>query len=347
MAQRFARAVLALLCAVAVVYGTAMFPPAFDVQLGSDSPDAVGGGSGTGADIDAGSGSHTDVPADHTETASPSTDSPTETSTPSPAASDSAGGTDGNSGTAFLTLLLGFAGVVVLCILGLVATAAGGTRFSRHNLPLPGFVSRLPAVQLRRIPQVTTLLIVSSGSGLARLVDDLSVVAGALGQSLAAGLGPGTGALGRGLVRFPAAVGGLLAAPARSLGAGGGLLGSLGTPSFLRGGVSRGADETATPTTDVRTASDVDPATDDSDDEPVASVPEAWAAMTEHVPVRDPETTTAAEYARRAIEAGLPAAPVERLTALFREVRYGGRPDSEDRVAAARRALNALTGGEE
>lgn len=349
MAQRFARAVLALLCAVAVVYGTAMFPPAFDVQLESDSsggPDAVGIGQ-SGTDAGPGPGSQTDTPTGDTETESSTTESPTETSTPSPAASDSTGDEGSGSSVGFLALLLSFAGLVVFSTLALLATAAEGTRYSLGPLPLPGVVSRLAGVPLRRIPQVTTLLVVSAGGGLARLADDLSVVSGALVQSLAAVVSPTTGALGRGLVGFPAALGELLAAPARSLGSAGGLFGNLGSLDFLRGGVSRAADETATPSTDVRTASDTDPATDDDGDEPVTSVTEAWAAMTDLVPVRNPETTTATEFARRAIDAGLPAAPVERLTALFREVRYGGRPDSEDRVAAARRALDALTGGEE
>lgn len=350
MVQRFARAVLALLCVVAVVYGTAMFPAAFDVRLGPDtssgptvpSSDPAGvGQSDTGPVSD----TPTATPSGETETASSTPDSATETATP--AASGDADGETRSVGL-FGYLLLGFAGTVICLTLGLVVASVRAGGSVDDDFPLQGIVSRLPlpAVPLRRIPQVTTLLIVSAGGGLARLVDDLSVVSGALAHSATAGVGPITGALGRGLAGFPTALGGLLAVSGRSLGSAGGLLGGLGSLGFLRGGVSPADGESATPTTDVRAVSDAEPTSDD-DAEPVTSVREAWADMTELVPVRNPETATAAEYARRAVDDGLPAAPVERLTALFREVRYGGRPDSEERVTAARRALDALTGGEE
>ena len=360
MAQRIARAVLALLCAVAVIYGTAMFPAAFDVELRSEqpagtsgpttpdeSPGSNPGDTGTATTTDSG----TDAPAGATETerSTPPPSSAT-TSTPTVAHSGSAGdGGGGNDGlfARFAGLLL-FAGtgLVLLLSFAFVADNADGPRSWLSAIPLPGFVSsvstRFPS--LHRIPQLTTLMIVSAGGGLARLADDVATIAGAIARSLGAGVGPVAGILGRSLAGLPRATGTLLVTPFRTLGTAATLFGGLG---FLRGGLSRprfGGSET--PSTDARSAGRPTPTSDD-ESEPVASVLEAWEAMTDLVPVRNPETTTAVEYARTAVEAGLPAAPVERLTALFREVRYGGRSDDGERVTAARRALDSLTGGDD
>lgn len=356
MAQRIARAVLALLCAVAVIYGTAMFPAAFDVELRSEQPVGTSGpatpvesrGHGPG---DTGTSTATDAPGDATETErSTSSPSSVKTSTPTAARSGSTGGGEGGNGgvlARFAGLLL-FAGtgVVLLLSLGFVVDAGDGSGSWPSALPLPDFASRLSlqSLSLQRIPQLTTLMVITAGGGLARIVDDVATIAGAIAGTLAAGVGPIVGILGRTLVGLPRATGTLLAAPFRALGTAVTLLGGLG---FLRGGLSRprfGGSET--PSTDARSAGAPAPATDD-ESEPVASVLEAWAAMTDLVPVRNPEATTAVEYARTAVEAGLPAAPVEQLTALFREVRYGGQTDAGDRVAAARRALDALTGGDD
>ena len=99
------------------------------------------------------------------------------------------------------------------------------------------------------------------------------------------------------------------------------------------------------PTSDPRSDGDPAPPADGGSDP--ATVADAWRAMVALVPVSNPEATTPAEYARRAVAVGLPAGPVNRLTALFREVRYGGRADSAPRANAARRALDALRGGED
>lgn len=354
-----ARAVLALLCAVAVVYGTAMFPAAFDVELRSEQPDVTSGpstpadpaGQSPGSTVTS-TTTGTDTPADATETerSTPSRSS-AETSTPPAAQSGSSGGGDGgNDGTLARIvglLLLACAGLVILLSLGVFANDGGKAWSWLSAIPLPRFVSRLPlpSLSLRRIPQVTTLLIISAGGGLARLADDVTTIAGAVASTLTDGVGPVIVILWRSLVALPRATVALLAAPVRALGTTAALFGGLG---FLRSGVSRpsyGGSET--PVTDARSGSGPAPSTVEDESEPVASVLDAWAAMTDLVPVRNRESTTAAEYARKAVDAGLPAAPVERLTALFREVRYGGRADSGDRVSAARRALNALTGGED
>jgi len=66
----------------------------------------------------------------------------------------------------------------------------------------------------------------------------------------------------------------------------------------------------------------------------------AWVEMTRHLDVAHPDATTAEEFADAAVDAGMDAADVERLTDLFRDVRYGGAdPETraDDAVATLRR----------
>lgn len=70
----------------------------------------------------------------------------------------------------------------------------------------------------------------------------------------------------------------------------------------------------------------------------------AWWEMTEQLDVQHPETTTAAEFATAAIDAGLEEAEVAELTELFEEVRYGAAPPSDDRERRAVTALRRLEG---
>ncbi|WP_247731150.1 DUF4129 domain-containing protein [Halovivax limisalsi] len=64
----------------------------------------------------------------------------------------------------------------------------------------------------------------------------------------------------------------------------------------------------------------------------------AWLEMTDHLGVVRPETTTPAEFERRAIAAGMRREDVETLTDCFRDVRYGER----DPAPRAERAISAL-----
>ena len=65
----------------------------------------------------------------------------------------------------------------------------------------------------------------------------------------------------------------------------------------------------------------------------------AWREMTELLSVPRPESSTPAEFADAAIEAGMDRGDVTALTDVFREVRYGGvTPDAE----RERRAIEAL-----
>nr|WP_303648666.1 DUF4129 domain-containing protein [Haloarchaeobius litoreus] len=61
--------------------------------------------------------------------------------------------------------------------------------------------------------------------------------------------------------------------------------------------------------------------------------------MVDYVPLRRPESKTPAEVARAAVDGGLPRSAVERLTAVFRDVRYGRYPRSDERKRTAREAL--------
>jgi len=65
----------------------------------------------------------------------------------------------------------------------------------------------------------------------------------------------------------------------------------------------------------------------------------AWRDMTDALDVPATETTTPAEFRDAAVAAGLPERPVEDLTTVFREVRYGDAPTTPDRREAAREAL--------
>lgn len=77
----------------------------------------------------------------------------------------------------------------------------------------------------------------------------------------------------------------------------------------------------------------------------------AWTEMTEYLAVEGPESSTPAEFAEAAIDAGMAPDDVRELTALFEEVRYGTEEATEDResraIAALRRIEAAYAEGEE
>ena len=65
----------------------------------------------------------------------------------------------------------------------------------------------------------------------------------------------------------------------------------------------------------------------------------AWRDMTEVLDVDRPASSTPAEFAAAAVEAGVDEEPVTDLTAVFERVRYGGEDPTEERE---RRAVEAL-----
>lgn len=68
----------------------------------------------------------------------------------------------------------------------------------------------------------------------------------------------------------------------------------------------------------------------------------AWAAMTDHLAVDHPESSTPAEFATAATVAGMDTSDVDRLTALFEEVRYGGADPTAERERAAVETLRRI-----
>lgn len=70
----------------------------------------------------------------------------------------------------------------------------------------------------------------------------------------------------------------------------------------------------------------------------------AWVEMTGHLDVANPRSSTPAEFATAAVEAGMASDDVDELTRLFEEVRYGGEDvtsEREQRAVAALRRIEA------
>lgn len=76
----------------------------------------------------------------------------------------------------------------------------------------------------------------------------------------------------------------------------------------------------------------------------------AWREMTDHLDVANPASSTPAEFAAAAVDAGMAREDVDRLTSLFEEVRYGGESPTEERereaVEALRRIEREYAGGD-
>ncbi|WP_121821809.1 DUF4129 domain-containing transglutaminase family protein [Halostella salina] len=69
-----------------------------------------------------------------------------------------------------------------------------------------------------------------------------------------------------------------------------------------------------------------------------------WRRFVRLVSPGDSRTRTPGDVARAAVRKGFPDEPVYRLTNAFRRAEYGEDPPDEERVSAARRALDALRG---
>ncbi|WP_228841844.1 DUF4129 domain-containing protein [Haloarcula sp. CBA1127] len=366
MSTKLVRAALALLCAVAVLFGTALFPGALGVEFESSGPldsrasEPVTPDGTAPGEVDSGStpiatsdGVETTPRATSDEPAATATPTPTETTTETPAASD---GED--SGSPILVKLFGLAliggfGVVAV---GVIRAASDPEHDGSADagLLLHPLLDRLAGTvvsavssgaigrTIGRIPKVTTAALLSGSAALSRVGAGISTVSGGVLTGLTTGIGS-VGAMSlRGVTGLPSALGSLSVAPFRALS------GFSGTGSFLasvRSGVDSpslfGSSDTESRQS---TATESTAEADDGPDIDSLSVQEAWALLADRVSVSDPETATPGEYARRAIDSGLPAEPVRRLTTLFREVKYGGRSATGDRTESARTALRQLLG---
>jgi hypothetical protein len=85
---------------------------------------------------------------------------------------------------------------------------------------------------------------------------------------------------------------------------------------------------------------------DDGPTMPGERVEAAWARFVDRVSPPSPRTTTPGQVARRAVDAGLPRGPVDRLTDAFRAVEYADA-DPERHVDAAESAAAELAGDED
>ncbi|WP_135828538.1 DUF4129 domain-containing protein [Halorussus halobius] len=76
----------------------------------------------------------------------------------------------------------------------------------------------------------------------------------------------------------------------------------------------------------------------------------AWREMTDHLDVSNPQSSTPAEFAAAAVDAGLDREDVDELTSLFEAVRYGGESPTDERerraVEALRRIEREYSGGD-
>lgn len=353
-----ARAALALLCAVAVLFGTALFPGALGVGLDAGGPlDGRSDGS-LGPDRTPDDGQHRqpsstpveEPTADATERAgSTPTAAPAPTETETAGADADTGGRGSLVETVVGLLLVGGIGLVAAGVYrsaragpsdaGMLIGILPATVVGAAETALSALSAASPGRAFSRIPQLTTTALLAGSSAMARVAHGVETVASGVLDGLAAGVVPIAKVSGRGLVRFPRAVGALTVAPFQALG---GLGSGDGLLSSLRDGIERPSLFDSAGDESGPSSGRAEPAEDDGLDVDSLSVRDAWAAMTEHVTVSNPASTTPGEYARAAIERGLPAEPVQRLTDLFREVEYGGRPQSEDRTAAARAAVERL-----
>lgn len=68
----------------------------------------------------------------------------------------------------------------------------------------------------------------------------------------------------------------------------------------------------------------------------------AWKEMTDHLDLDSPDARTPEEFRAAARDAGMTAADVDALTDLFREVRYGGAPPTDEREVKATDALRQI-----
>lgn len=366
MSTKLVRAALALLCAVAVLFGTALFPGALGVEFESSGPlDSRASESvtpdGTAPDeVDSGptpvatsDGAET-TPRASDESVATATPTPTETATATPAAS---GGEDSGSPVLVklfgLALIGGFGAVAV----GVIRAASNAERDGSTDagLLLHPILDKLAGTvvsavssgavgrTIGRIPKVTTAVLLSGSSALSRVGAGISAVSGGILTGLTTGIGS-VGAMSlRGVAGLPSALGSLSVAPFKVLSGfsrTGGFLASVrsgvDSPSLFGSSDAESRQSTANEST---------AETDDGPDIGSLSVQEAWALLADRVSVPDPETATPGEYARRAIDSGLPAEPVRRLTVLFREVEYGERAATSDRTESARNALRQLFGG--
>lgn len=336
-----ARAALALLCVLVVAFAASLFPAtgfgAYPTGTGSGGPidSSLDSPGITDPDaVDSGPSS-----ADDTPTAAPQTATPTtQTETPDESNSTSVGdGGDGGGGGDIVVAIVGAGFVVLVGFAGFLLVPLGSnTNLSIAGVELPALQSRLRSI-VGAIPRRTMTFVVGLSASVPGLLDSLGSTLAQVGSGLGTVASGLASAVANSARLLTAGLGGLFVTLPRAFG---GLFSVFDGLSRTGGSFRRRSSDDADDATSVASP----PVGGDEDDGPrlPRSVEEAWTAMVELVPIRDRRSTTPGEYARAAIDAGLPATPVQRLTALFEETRYGDRPSTADRVQSARAALRSI-----
>jgi len=339
--QDLRRAALLTVALGSLLLAASLMPAAGLGSFPSAESDA-GGDSGPAASTGTATETATET-ATLTETATPTeTTTPTVTRTETDApAGDSPDRSDG-SGSVFTELFTLFS-LLTFGVVGSALAAAGyaGTVLAVSTVAGPAVAERLPfGAGIRSLPTATMATLIGLSGSLSRFFRSV----GSGTDALVAGLSGLTGAIG--------SIGvGLTAVLSRSVSLGSGLSAGVGSlfgslsnalSSLTRGGATRTtAGTTEAASADARSAVGVDPEPPSEPDEP-ATVSEAWERMTDRIPVSDKFAKTPAELRDAAIERDWPRDPVERLTAIFREIRYGSSDRTDEHTETALSALAEL-----
>ncbi|WP_255168441.1 DUF4129 domain-containing protein [Natrononativus amylolyticus] len=253
-----------------------------------------------------------------------------------------AGSSDGSSSNALFEGAIGWLFLVGFGVAGLVVcwrlTDPKTGEIPDHELP----EGVLPTIQfrLRRIPQLTMVATIGASRAVPALLDGVASTT----RDVGAGVGAVARDVGRGLAGAAVAVPVALAATSRGFGSLFSLSLTDGASSLLGGVRNRTRRSRSSTPAERPTAEDDESAPEEPEFGP-RTIEEAWEEMAAAVPVSRRTVRTPGEYARAAVEAGLPAEPVSQLTEAFREVRYGNFPPSPDRTRRARTAFERLEDG--
>jgi len=370
-----------VLCVVSLLLAAALFPVTGFGEYPGQGPDGVLPGDGGPPGDGPGDGTTTggtDGDRTTTDPSNPGGETGTETSDPGETETDArttrATTTSSGEGSTTTTttvgsdddqdlgaVLLEIVGtlvsallfVAVVVVLGAAVVAAGiavgaitvsqpsESKLELDVWGLPSFTIPVGSA-VQGVPQATTGFLVGLGDTVPSMLDELSE----LGAGLTGGIGgllSGLGRTGRQLtVGLPNALGSVA-----------GEMGSVLSGSMLAisGGLSRVVTGISNPLgkggplpgSDAR---DVDGAGDGAsgpEENPLPdSVEDAWAELAATLYVRNRDAKTPAELARIAVERGLPEEAVTRLTAVFREVRYGPGGSTPRHLEVARRAVERI-----
>lgn len=361
------RAGVVLLCLLAIVLAAAQFPATGlgSAPGGSGPTDDSAAGWTTGGVLDfdnlvsGGSGSvptATPTPKRPTATPTDATTTAEETMTAAQASDRTGeGGSDGSVGPlAWVLIVAGLGAVVAIVWMRFGGTAGSGDENEQDG---PTTISKPFGIEVgalegsgslfQRVSRATMAFVISMSASAPRLFEAAVDVADALAVGLGVAARETSRALGdtfgpgRDVLRGAFAGVGLgMTASVRSF--------PLGTSSILDGlfGTTSSVRSTKRPDRDGRDATEIGPA-ETNDYGPPDTIEEAWERMLDRATRRPDRAMTPVEVARSLISSGFPAEPVTRLTALFRQRRYGGVPPSDDRLEIARRALERIRRGED